>query len=43
MRRIIAISLLIGLAFTETACVIVDPGPGPGRARWCYWHPYRCR
>lgn len=47
MRHIVAVLLLIGLAFSATACVIEEPGPGPGpgpgHGRWCYWHPNRCR
>jgi hypothetical protein len=42
MSRLAAVLLLIGIAVTTTAC-IVDPGPGPGHDRWCYWHPDRCR
>ena len=42
MRRCLAIILLIGIAFTATACIVEEPGPGPGHDRWCYNHPYRC-
>jgi hypothetical protein len=34
---------LVALAFSATACIVEDPGPGPGHDRWCYWHPARCR
>ena len=43
MRHVVAVLLLIGIAFSTTACVIEEPGPGPGHSRGCYWHPYRCR
>ncbi len=42
MARLTALLLLLGVALSTTACV-VEPGPGPGHARWCYNHPYRCR
>ncbi|HEY4173788.1 MAG TPA: hypothetical protein VGM42_12240 [Rhodopila sp.] len=43
MSRFVAPLLLVAIAFTSTACVVEDPGPGPGHARWCYYHPNRCR
>ena len=43
MRHFVAVVLLIGIAVSATACIIEEPGPGPGHARWCYWHPNRCR
>jgi hypothetical protein len=43
MRRFATLLLLVGIAFTATACIIEEPGPGPHHDRWCYWHPYRCR
>lgn len=43
MRRLIATLLLLGIAVGTTACVVEEPGPGPYHARWCYYHPYRCR
>jgi hypothetical protein len=43
MRRLIAVILLAGIAFSTTACVVEEPGPGPGHDRWCWWHPGRCR
>ena len=43
MIRLTAVLLLLGIAFSTTACVIEEPGPGPAHDRWCYEHPYRCR
>ncbi len=43
MRRLLALLLLLGAVMTTTACVVEEPGPGPNHARWCYYHPYRCR
>jgi hypothetical protein len=39
----VAVVLLIGIALSTVACVVEEPGPGPDHARWCYWHPDRCR
>ncbi len=38
-----ALLVLLAIALTTTACVVVEPGPGPEHDRWCYYHPYRCR
>ena len=43
MRRAAALLFLVFLTTSLTACVIEEPGPGPGHERWCYWHPARCR
>ena len=42
MPRFVAVLLLMGVAFATTACIIQEPGPGPGHDRWCYYHPGRC-
>jgi hypothetical protein len=42
MPRVAAV-LLIGIALSTVACVVEEPGPGPDHARWCFWHPDRCR
>jgi hypothetical protein len=44
--RFTAILLLGLVALGTTACVVEEPIPPPGHpnyARWCYYHPYRCR
>jgi hypothetical protein len=43
MRGFATLLFLLVAAFSLTACIIEEPGPGPGHDRWCYWHPYRCR
>jgi hypothetical protein len=43
MPRLSAVLLLLALALGTTACIVEEPGPGPGHERWCYNHPYRCR
>jgi hypothetical protein len=43
MSRLIALVMFLAVALSTTACIIEDPGPGPGRGGWCFWHPYRCR
>ncbi len=42
MRQVVAVLLLIGATLSVTACIIQEPGPGPGHDHWCYWHPGRC-
>jgi hypothetical protein len=41
--RLCALLALLAIACGTTACVVVEPGPGPEHDRWCYYHPYRCR
>jgi hypothetical protein len=43
MPRFVAWVLLLGVAFSASACIVEEPGPGPGHDRWCYNHPDRCR
>lgn len=43
MRRAISLLILLGVALSVSACIVAEPGPGPGHERWCYWHPNRCR
>jgi hypothetical protein len=43
MRPLTTLLLLLAIAGSVSACVVEEPGPGPHRERWCYWHPYRCR
>jgi hypothetical protein len=37
MRQIFALLVLLGIAFSTTACIVEEPG----HERGCFWHPCR--